>query len=149
MPSTVSSSSTSAWAGAQSPFASHHSAASGADSPGRGASSATDALNSSGFIFCSYLFAASEPCSPPIDQQGLANRADQFGARDRDVDIRLEQRGTPVSQDAKTQIVAADLAQALPIFLDAVEHRAGTSIGTHNPYPAALRTRCAQPPAWC
>src|SRR5258705_552519 len=53
MPSGVSSSSTSAWARVQSPFESHQSAASGADSSRGDSSSATDALNSSGLIFSS------------------------------------------------------------------------------------------------
>src|SRR5580698_753014 len=50
MPSIVSSSSTSACARDQSPFASHHKAASGADSIVGGDSFAHDALNSSEFI---------------------------------------------------------------------------------------------------
>src|SRR6266849_1526381 len=50
MPSTVFNSSTNACARAQSPFASHHRAASGAESSMHGASSATDAVNSAEFI---------------------------------------------------------------------------------------------------
>src|ERR1700733_15339660 len=55
MPSTVSSSSTSAWACVQSPFASHHSAAKGGVHSLGGAASAIDDLNFSAVMVCSDL----------------------------------------------------------------------------------------------
>src|SRR5580704_10036907 len=58
MPSEVSSSSTSAWARVHSPFASHQSAASGAQSPVGGSLSARDVRNSARFMFVLLFFAA-------------------------------------------------------------------------------------------
>src|SRR6202035_2244911 len=63
MPSVVSSSSTSAWARVQSPFASHQSAASGGANSLGEAACATDDLNCSGVIVCSDLCGVLQECN--------------------------------------------------------------------------------------